>query len=154
MEKIVVKSFAVVYCPNEKSEDEKYVGSVSDYTQGGCADPILMTKEEADALVDELTKYVDAEVIGNTEMENQNAHDAFDWGDWGFKVEQVLTYDVQFQNDTMSDSKGFSLTAEECMDYINLNNGTNDSYFKDYKGGMVQVVCNETGDVVAEEEVR
>lgn len=150
-----IKSFAVVYCPN--SEDMKYVGSVSDYIAGGMPDPVLMTEQEANDLVDELTKYVDEEQLGSTEMENKIAHDAFDAGEWGFKVEQDLTFDVQFDNDTMSNSKGFHSTYEECMEYIRANRGTSHnsySYFADYKGGVVSIVCNETGETVYSEEVK
>ena len=63
----------------------------------------------------------------------------------------MKTYDVHFND---SNSKGFKLSIEECKDYINSNNGTNDSYFADYKGGTVSVVCNETGDVVYEENIK
>lgn len=63
------------------------------------------------------------------------------------------TYDVIFQSDDSSNSKGFHGTIAECMGYIFIFNGTNESYFEDYKGGVVQIVCNETGDVVYEEQV-
>jgi len=58
-----------------------------------------------------------------------------------------MTYDVVFNNDTHSSSKGFKASIEYCMDYINANNGSNVGYFADYKGGYVQVVCNESGFV-------
>lgn len=64
------------------------------------------------------------------------------------------TYDVIFNDESASNQKGWHETKEYCMDYIKSNNGTNESYFEDYKGGAVQVVCNETGDVVYEEVVR
>lgn len=66
----------------------------------------------------------------------------------------MKTYDVHFNDSNDSNSKGFKLSIEECKDYINSNNGTNDSYFADYKGGTVSVVCNETGDVVYEENIK
>lgn len=37
--------------------------------------------------------------------------------------------------------------------YGNAHNGTNESYFADYKGGTVSIVCNETGETIYEEEV-
>jgi hypothetical protein len=40
------------------------------------------------------------------------------------------------------------------MDYITMHNGTGESYFADYKCGTVSIVCNETGEVAHEEEVR
>lgn len=61
------------------------------------------------------------------------------------RIEQVKTYDVQFDSDTDSNSKGFMLTFDECLDYIKENNtGINrGSYFEDYKGGTVSIVLNE-----------
>jgi hypothetical protein len=56
------------------------------------------------------------------------------------------TFDVVFHDHNNSNSKGFAATEQFCIDYILRNNGTNESYFADYKGGTVQVVCNETGE--------
>lgn len=67
---------------------------------------------------------------------------------------EPVTFDVVFNDNNDSNSKGFQDTAAYCYMYIQRYNGTNESYFKDYKGGTVQVVCNETGEVVYEEEVR
>lgn len=64
------------------------------------------------------------------------------------------TYDVVFNDDTSSNEKGWKKTKEYCLNYIEENNGTNESYFEDYKGGIVQIVCNETGQVVFEDRVR
>lgn len=64
------------------------------------------------------------------------------------------TYDVVFNNEENSNSKGFKGSKEYCIDYIDCNNGTNESYFADYKGGIVSVVCNETGETVYEDVVR
>jgi len=66
----------------------------------------------------------------------------------------VLTYDVVFDNDTSSNEKGFKSSFQDCLDYIEMNNGTNESYFEDYKGGIVSIVCNETGTTVYEKEVK
>lgn len=65
-----------------------------------------------------------------------------------------LTYNVVFNNDNNSNDKGFEQTLDYCKNYIATYNGTNESYFADYKGGIVQIVCNETEEVVYEEEVR
>lgn len=73
--------------------------------------------------------------------------------DNGIEVD-FYTYDVVFNNDTDSNSKGFKSSVEDCKKYIELNNGSNDSYFADYKGGIVSVVCNETGETVYSEEIR
>ena len=66
----------------------------------------------------------------------------------------MKTYDVHFNDDQDSNNKGFEYTLEEAKDYIQAYNGTNESYFEDYKGGTVSVVCNETGETVYEEEVK
>lgn len=63
------------------------------------------------------------------------------------------TFDIHLNNSIDSNSKGFNLTAGECKAYIEQNNGTNNSYFADYKGGTVSVVCNETGETVYEENI-
>lgn len=64
------------------------------------------------------------------------------------------TYDVIFNDDTSSNEKGWKETKEYCLNYIEEYNGTKESYFEDYKGGIVQIVCNETGQVVFEDRVR
>ncbi|MCK4499825.1 hypothetical protein KAU11_04965 [Candidatus Babeliales bacterium] len=65
----------------------------------------------------------------------------------------MKTYDVHFNDDQDSNSKGFELNIQECKDYIEANNGTDTSYFEDYKGGTVSVVENETGETVFETEI-
>jgi hypothetical protein len=69
------------------------------------------------------------------------------------KIKKMKTYDVHFNDDQDSNNKGFEYTLEEAKEYIQAYNGTNESYFEDYKGGVVSVVCNETGETVYEEEV-
>ncbi len=69
-------------------------------------------------------------------------------------VLDLYTYDVVFKDDTDSNSKGFKESKQYCMDYIEEHNGTDWSYFEDYKGGTVSVVCNETGETVYEEIVK
>ena len=64
-----------------------------------------------------------------------------------------LSYNVVFNDDNNSNDKGFVQTLDYCKCYIDTYNGTNESYFADYKGGIVQIVCNETEEVVYEEEV-
>lgn len=68
-------------------------------------------------------------------------------------VVNIYTYDVHFNDENDSSSKGFRQTLDYCKDYISSFNGTNESYFADYKGGSVSVVCNETGETVYEEEI-
>lgn len=59
-----------------------------------------------------------------------------------------LSYDVHFNNDNNSNNKGFSTSIEQCKNYISQYNGTSVSYFGDYKGGTVSIVCNENGETV------
>ena len=58
------------------------------------------------------------------------------------------TYDVIFNDDNSSNRKGWHETFEYCKNYIESNNGTNNSYFADYKGGHVSIYCNEIDQVV------
>lgn len=72
-----------------------------------------------------------------------------------FKTNKTMkTYDIIFNDNEDSNNKGFQVSLEEAKDYIKQHNGTNESYFADYKGGIVQVVDNESGEVAYEEEVK
>lgn len=64
------------------------------------------------------------------------------------------TFDLHFSDDNNSSSKGFKMTLQDAMNYIINNNGTNNSYFSDYKSGTVSIVCNEDGETFYEEEIR
>lgn len=66
----------------------------------------------------------------------------------------MKTYDIHFNDEESSNNKGFRESLEYCKQYIEMHNGTNDSYFEDYKGGTVSVVCNETGKTVHEEDIK
>lgn len=66
---------------------------------------------------------------------------------------KIDTYDVVFDSDDASNSKGMALTYNEAYRYIKMYNGTSESYWADYKSGTVSIVCNETGETVYEEEV-
>ena len=205
--------YAVAYYPN--GNESKYVGSISDYQDGGVADPVMMSQAEAEELMADLTEYVKNEYIGKNDADNEQAHYAFEQGKWGFDIEEFdfddeaaagqmkyvirdreagneierfatreeaekqlavyeeqdradgifvedfyeikalpLTYDVVFNDDESTNAKGMQATKVDAILYVKLYNGTNESYFADYKGGVVQVVCNETGDVVYEETVK
>lgn len=69
-------------------------------------------------------------------------------------IDKHLTYDVVFNDDTDNNGKGWHSSLEECKKYIELYNGSNESYFESYKSGVVSVVCNETGEVVYEEVIK
>ena len=64
------------------------------------------------------------------------------------------TYDIVFYGDNSSDCKGFKSSLQYCIDYISMHNGTDHSYFADYKGGIVEVVCNQTGKTYFSDLVR
>jgi hypothetical protein len=66
----------------------------------------------------------------------------------------MKTYDVHFNDETDSNDKEFAKSFEYCKDYIETHNGTDHSYFEDYKGGTVSIVCNETEEVAFETEVK
>jgi len=66
---------------------------------------------------------------------------------------QTNTFDILFNDNNNSNNKGFAVSIEEAKDYISRYNGTNESYFEDYKGGIVSIICNETEEVVFETEV-
>ena len=64
------------------------------------------------------------------------------------------TYDIYFIDSENSNNKGFNMTLEEAKEYIRIYNGTNESYFADYKGGTVSIVCNENGEEVYNTTIR
>ncbi|EIM32969.1 hypothetical protein [Prevotella bivia] len=64
------------------------------------------------------------------------------------------TYDIYFNDSENSNNKGFNMTLEEAKEYIRIYNGTNESYFADYKGGTVSIVCNEDGEEVYNTTIR
>ena len=64
-----------------------------------------------------------------------------------------MTYDIQFHSSESSNSKGFAMTKEQAIQYVNQHIASKESYFFDYKGGVVQVVCNENGEVVYEKSI-
>lgn len=65
----------------------------------------------------------------------------------------MKTYDIYFNDSENSSNKGFSLTKEEAISYAERLLVTGDSYVSDYKGGVISVECNETGDTVWERAI-
>lgn len=63
-------------------------------------------------------------------------------------------FDVVFNDDCDSNHKGFNESYESCLEYIKAYNGTNESYFADYKGGVVSIVNNDTEEYVYSEDIR
>ena len=70
------------------------------------------------------------------------------------QLKDKRTYDVCFNNSENSNSKGWHESLEYCKEYIRENNGTNNSYFADYKGGVVSIFCNETEEDVYTQVVK
>lgn len=65
---------------------------------------------------------------------------------------KILTYDVVFDDGEMStENKGFKMTLEDAMAYVD----TLAPYqYKGYEGGVVYVRCNETEEVVYQEDIK
>lgn len=63
------------------------------------------------------------------------------------------TYNIHFNDTENSNDKGLNSSFDYCMNYIQNYNGTDVSYFKDYKGGEVSIVCNETEEVIYSEPI-
>lgn len=140
------KNFAVrvfdTTCNNYEHESQLF--NTEDYswvddaliTDEECA--YNMSKEEAEELKAKFEAYAKKNNIG--------------WA--SFEVEELsLTYDVCFDDDTASNNKGWEQTYEYCLSYIKMYNGTNESYFEDYKGGVVSIYCNETEEEVYSEDI-
>lgn len=68
-------------------------------------------------------------------------------------MKKTNTYDIYFNKDQDANNKGFKESLEYCKKYIAMHNGTNYSYFADYVGGNVSIVCNETEETVFITEV-
>ena len=80
--------------------------------------------------------------------------DAIFYAEDDFKELSKKTYDVCFDDDNNSNGEGWHESYQYCKDYIERNNGSNWSYFRDYKGGIVSIICNETGEKVYSERVK
>jgi hypothetical protein len=68
-------------------------------------------------------------------------------------MKSLNTYDIVFNDNENSNNKGFAFSLEDAKHYIEKNNGTDESYFADYKGGTVSIVCNETSETIFETEI-
>lgn len=69
------------------------------------------------------------------------------------KLRETKTYDVIFQDDIDSNSKGFEKSYEYCLNWINNNRNFPGSYFEDYDKGQVFIICNETNEPVYYEDI-
>jgi hypothetical protein len=66
----------------------------------------------------------------------------------------MTTYDIIFSDSENSNSKGFRETFEYCKNYIDMHNGSNHSYFADYKGGTVAIISDDTYEIVYQTTVK
>ena len=80
--------------------------------------------------------------------------DAIFIADDAFEKLGKKVFNVYFNDDDSSNSKGWSETYGYCKNYINTTNGTNESYFADYKGGTVSIYNTETEEDVYMETIR
>ena len=80
------ENYTVIYSPNGDDANDRYVGSVSDYQAGGFPDPIRMTKEEADELLQELDNYVRNEEDFGSDENREQALWTYDKNEWGFCI--------------------------------------------------------------------
>ena len=100
------------------------------------------------------TQFQEEALMFDSAEEAQSYNDENNWLCYVAEYEEeVLTYDVFFDSDTDSNNLGFNATLEYCENYIKMNNGTNHSYFADYKNGIVSIRCNENELTVFETEV-
>jgi len=60
----------------------------------------------------------------------------------------MKTYTIIFNDNQNTDDLGFNQSLEFCHNYIKNNNGTDKSYFKDYKKGVVSILCHQNNQVV------
>lgn len=86
---------------NAGSGEVKYVGSISDYQDGGTTDIIPMTKQEAEQLLQDLDHYVRTkEQFGNgTPEEREQALWAYDHKEWGFQIDELELPDEEDDED-------------------------------------------------------
>jgi len=91
-----MKNFAVVY--NGGDDQEKYVGSLMDYKAGEfSADPILMSEEEANELLEVLDNYVRNEEFADSADRDAALHAYFN-SEWGFSIEDFIFEDEEDGN--------------------------------------------------------
>lgn len=66
----------------------------------------------------------------------------------------MRTFDVHFDDQVTSNNMGWRKSYEYCRDWIECNRDTPGSYFSDYVGGEVSIICNESGEVVYREDIQ
>lgn len=66
----------------------------------------------------------------------------------------MKTYDVLFNDSNDSNNQGIHGTFEECMNWIEWNRNDKSTYFGDYSGGVVSIICEQTSETVYMEDIR
>lgn len=66
-------------------------------------------------------------------------------------ITQPNTYDIVFNSEESSNNKGFEITEKKAREWIKQKH--QGSYFEDYKGGTVSIICNQTQEVIYQEEI-
>lgn len=64
------------------------------------------------------------------------------------------TYDIYFDDEYNSNNLGFKESLKYCTNYVKTYNGTNHSYFANYKKGICRIICNETGETIKEYTIK
>lgn len=64
------------------------------------------------------------------------------------------TYNIVFNDCYDSNDLGFAESFDYCLQWIESNRHDMCTYFGDYKGGTVSIVCNETGTEVYFENIK
>lgn len=131
---------------------DEFIATFGDYD----AEPFYIDNVADEDLPDEILAYE----AGDSEYSGTGKRGDYQWyrikeldiifGVWGCSY----TYDVMFNDDQDTNVKGWCASYDYCRNYIYINNGTNESYFEDYKGGVVSIVCNETEEDVYSEDIK
>lgn len=130
-----------------------------DFTKEQLIDSLSFTKDDYNKAIEGCNEYATFDEFIKNIMDSCKECDGI-LGDAIFIAENSFEslgkkiYDVCFNNDDSSNSKGWNETYGYCKNYVEDNNGTNESYFADYKGGTVSIYNNETEEDVYMETVR
>ncbi len=136
----IMKTYYFIEMNFSNSHVPTYVKDEDSYESNGFVDmdEVLSfpSEKEAEKRAKELKKYAQSKGDDQTSFS---------------VVELEMTYDVEFNDENDTNSKGFELSRKECEDWIRSNR--DDEYFRMYAGGTVSIRCNQTEDVVMEENI-
>ena len=88
-------------------------------------------------------------------IENDEESDDATFGRLVFNNGEVIngTYDVMFNDDCDSNNVGIHGSYSECLTWIENNRNDSSTYFGDYKGGTVSIICEELEEYVYNESI-